>query len=337
MSMKLTIKTLKQISYQVEVGLDATVKGLKEEIESKHGLDSKSIKLLFNGTVLEDAKSLNEIGVKDGHVLMMMNVKAKPQNQQIKEEKKEEESLPNSNQTVKKKENESTIINKDYNSEIKQLTEMGFSQENSRNAIVAAKGNVSLAIEYLYNGIPSVNPQFSEFYDEDEEGEYEPIELDQELLNNLDLTNPETLKTIASVLKVIIQEDPSQLTDLLEGIEETNPELIDFIKQNENEFKSLIQQPVNEQDIRVFESLGGVKPEDDNSALSDEELTDMNNAVQLSENDKESIQRLKNLGFSEEEALQAYIVCEKNETLAANFLLENKYKEAEMNIDCNFN
>jgi UV excision repair protein RAD23 len=352
MSMKLTIKTLKQISYTVEVQAEALVSNLKEEIEKSHGLDSKSIKLLYNGVVLDDKKSLSEIGVKDGHVIMMMNCKAKPQNQNqsIKEEIKEEEALPTKIPSKQVKETSNVPKSpklKDYSNEIQTLKEMGFSQEMSKNAINAAKGNVNLAIEFLYNGIPSVNegPQLSEFYDEDEEGELEPIELDPEMLSNLDLTNPNTLKTIVSVIKVIIQEDPNQLAELLEGIEETNPELIDYIKQNETEFKSLLEQPVNEEDIRVFESLGGIQPvshnEEGDDDFSDPDNNQVesqlnNNLVQLSQNDKEAVDRLKALGFNEAEALQAYLACEKNETLAANLLFDNKYKDGDMNVDCNF-
>ena len=46
---------------------------------------------------------------------------------------------------------------------------------------------------------------------------------------------------------------------------------------------------------------------------------------------------LKELGFDEREAAQAFIACDKNEEYAANFLMENRIREQEeeMNIDCN--
>ena len=366
--MKLTIKTLKQIAYTVEIGQEALVNELKEEIEKKHGFDAKTMKLLYNGVVLDDKKSLSEAGMKESHIIMMMNSKAKPHNQ-IKEEKKEEEPVPVSNNTsIPAKSKDTQAVQqqpseaKDYSKEIKQLNEMGFSEDMTRNAITAAKGNLNLAIEFLYNGIPAVSggPQLSEFYDEEgEEGDLEPIELDPEMLNSLDLTNPNTLKTIASIVKILIQEDPSQLQDLLADIEETNPEIIDYIKEHETEFKSLIQQPLNDEDVRMFNSLGGA---DQQIVLGDEEealeegldglnnyLNNLNtlnsgqtglggasatNLINLSQNDKDAVERLKNLGFSETEALQAYMVCEKNETLAANFLFDNKFKEGDMNVDC---
>jgi len=393
--MKLTIKTLKQVNYPVELAEGSSIMQLKEEISNKHNFDSNTIKLLFNGVVLEDSKLLTDYGLKDGYVLMMMSAKAKPQNV-VKEEKKSEEPVPvgtlsqtGTEDKSKKKSNvagketgkssvEKPVIKKDYTSEIGQLKEMGFSEELSKQAIEAADGNVSLAIEFLYNGIPSnipgqtgQLPQLSEFLDE--EGEMEEVVLSPEILGNLDLNNPNTLNTIASICKVLIQDDPSSLADILSDIEESNPEIISFIKDNETQFKSLIEQPITQQDIQLFDSLTGNHVHDEEGEEGEEldeeafqelinsaaqlaggntgvQITGLNpnvnqsgtgnnisntqQSLNLNQTDKDSIERLKGLGFSESEAIQAYIACDKNETLAANFLFDNKFKEDNMDIDC---
>merc|ERR1719198_1116010 len=44
-------------------------------------------------------------------------------------------------------------------------------------------------------------------------------------------------------------------------------------------------------------------------------------AIELSAEDNAAIERLQGLGFDRNECIQAFLACDKNENLAANFLL----------------
>jgi len=363
--MKITIKSLKQLTYDVDLSDTATVEQLKKLVEEKHGFDSTNMKLLYSGIILDDKKTLLEYNMKEpnSYIVTMLNCKIKPKILEKVEEKPIENvksepivnykdlisksissSVPNLN--AEKKTN-------DYNSQVNQLVDMGFSKDLAKNALNAANGDIPTAIEFLYSGIPTqnkLNPMLSEFMEENEDEENEgQIELNQEAIKSIDLNDPNALKNISSVLKVIISEDPDQLQSLLEDIEEINPDIIEHIKKNENEFKNLISVPITSEDLLAFNQIMGGKDEEayDEDELVDEGIhnvlhdaanfdnsTGLNQTVNFTPNEKESIERIKALGFSEIDVVQAFFACDKNEEITANFLFENKYKDDDMNIDC---
>merc|ERR1719173_380052 len=47
------------------------------------------------------------------------------------------------------------------------------------------------------------------------------------------------------------------------------------------------------------------------------------NVIRMTQAEAASIERLKSIGFSQHQALEAFLVCNKNEQMAANYLFEN--------------
>lgn len=164
----------------------------------------------------------------------MMNTKAKPINVQP-ESKKSESTTPEANPKEPEKTDEKkSVVNppknppqqkpaKDYTNEVKQLLEMGFVKTEAEAAIKAAQGNLSMAIEFLYNGIPSNIPIEEPVAHQGEEGEE---------------STTNTLKRIASIVKILCAQDPSMLQTILLNIQKSDPSLMNMIKENEQEFRN---------------------------------------------------------------------------------------------------
>ena len=155
--MKIILKNLRQVQYDVELESDKnTIKDLKNEVEKIHGFNSNQIKLLYNGKVLDDNKTLEDYQIKEENIIIMMNTKPKQKtnNQSIGEIKvpsrkreeppKNEEEKPNIYDSV----------------QVNQLLEMGYDKEQVKKALNAAHGDIQLAIEFLSTGVvpePSSN------------------------------------------------------------------------------------------------------------------------------------------------------------------------------------
>ncbi|XP_077186025.1 UV excision repair protein RAD23 homolog A isoform X2 [Paroedura picta] len=94
--------------------------------------------------------------------------------------------------------------------------------------------------------------------------------------------------------------------------------LLTQISQHQEQFIQMLNEPLGEMaDVADLEGEMG--------AIG-EEAPQMN-YIQVTPQEKEAIERLKALGFPESLVIQAYFACEKNENLAANFLLSQNFDD----------
>jgi len=296
--MKLKLKNLRQQEFDIEIESDKkTVKDLKLEIEKSYGFDASLIKLLHSGLVLEDAKTLEDYKIKEGNVVIMMATKKKqaeqppqpvpnpnpnPQpNPQPQEQPKPSENKPN------------------YADQVNSLVDMGYEKEKAEKAIEAAHGSVDLALEFLNSGnIPESTGN-------------QNIPSSGSSNSNL----PVELVKNASIIKILCMNNPEKITNLLNTFKERHPDLINLIKQHEEEFKNLLVSPISQEDINNFKEI-------------EQELRrPQGPSIRLTKEESDAVKRLQELGFSQAEAVQAYIACDKNEEMAANFLFEQKMRE----------
>ena len=318
--MKIIIKNLKQVVYNVEIESGKkTIKDLKEEIQKAHGFDANLMKLLHNGVVLDNSKTLESYNIKDENVVIMMNSKPKQKpNPNPTQSTIDSQSKPVPQQEKSKEENNQNT------QKINSLVEMGYEKEKVEKALNASGGNIDMAIEFLSTGnIPERPPQ---------------VQTNTNIGNTTNNNNSnannsnldDELKKNASILKILCHRNPNKIFSLMNNIKIKSPALLDKIKQHEEEFKNLLVSPITQEDLNNFNAV--------HQGLLNR-VGRRGPTINLTREEAEAIKRLENLGnFSHAEVIQAYIACDKNEELTANYLFEQKLRdEQEANKNQNNN
>ena len=258
----------------------------------------------------------------------MMNTKPKakpspPPSEQPKQEEqpKKEEQTKQEEQPKKEEEQpkQQEQPKPDYTQQINSLVDMGYEREKVEKAINASKGNVDVAIEYLTSGnIPEVSNN------NQPNPPNQPNQENQPSNNKPNL--PLELRRNASLMKIVCRDDPEKIYDILNTLEQKNPALLNKIREHQEEFKNLLVSPINQQDIDTYKLL-----EDDMKGIGRQGGRRPGQVeIRLTPEESEAVKRLSELGdFSQSEILTAYLACDKNEELAANYLFEQRWREEE--------
>jgi len=213
------------------------------------------------------------------------------------------------------------VLGEDYNRMVQQLQDMGYEKSQVEAALRASFNNPDRAVEYLLTGIPS-------------SAQAQPAPAQPAAPSSTAAQSASTPAVAASPgdnplaflrehemfqqIRSVIQQNPNMLTTMLQQIGSSNPQLLQLISQNQEDFIRMI----NESEEGEGETGGGGLPGEGPG-----DLLDQPGVIQVSPQDKEAIERLKALGFPEHLVVQAYFACEKNENLAANFLLSQNFDD----------
>ncbi|RYP87924.1 hypothetical protein DL769_000376 [Monosporascus sp. CRB-8-3] len=117
-----------------------------------------------------------------------------------------------------------------------------------------------------------------------------------------DLGNLDFLRNNAQFqqLRQVVQQQPQMLEPILQQLGAGNPQLAQLIAQNPEQFLNLLGEDGDD----------------------DAPLPPGAQAISVTEEERDAIERLCRLGFDRDAAIQAYFACDKNEELAANFLFD---------------
>ncbi|KAI5138427.1 UV excision repair protein RAD23 homolog B [Manis pentadactyla] len=223
------------------------------------------------------------------------------------------------------------VTGQSYENMVTEIMSMGYEREQVIAALRASFNNPDRAVEYLLMGIPG---------DRESQAVVEPppaasTGAPQSSVAAAAATTTATTTTTSSgghpleflrnqpqfqQMRQIIQQNPSLLPALLQQIGRENPQLLQQISQHQEHFIQMLNEPVQEAGGQGGGGGGG------SGGIAEAGSGHMN-YIQVTPQEKEAIERLKALGFPEGLVIQAYFACEKNENLAANFLLQQNFDE----------
>lgn len=133
-------------------------------------------------------------------------------------------------------------------------------------------------------------------------------------------------------LRQVVQNNPAILQPMLAELGRQNPQLLAEINSNQEEFLAMVNEPLAEGAGGAgAEAAGLAQMLSENpefaAGLDDDMGEDGTGGqnIQVTEEEAASIERLQALGFPRNACIEAFFACDKNESLAANFLLGNSW------------
>ncbi|WRX15241.1 Ubiquitin-like domain - like 5 [Theobroma cacao] len=111
-------------------------------------------------------------------------------------------------------------------------------------------------------------------------------------------------------LRAMVQANPQILQPMLQELGKQNPHLMRLIQEHQADFLRLINEPAEGGEGNILGQLAEAMPQ----------------AVQVTPEEREAIERLEAMGFDRATVLQVFFACNKNEELAANYLLDHMHE-----------
>lgn len=329
---------------------------MKTGIEAQRGgelFPKDCTNVIYQGKILKDDSTLEENGVTEKGFCVVMAMKKKPAAKpEVAKEADQKEKTPGGSAIgsastpaapVKSAADEDMIdaeqkehdpyksaaselaTGDSLNSKIEQIMEMGFPRDDVVRALRAAYNNPDRAVEYLMTGIPEgITAEENATVSAQDSGEEQAPATDAQPFN---MFAPQqggstggSESSLASLrnnpqfmtLRALVKQNPQLLSPMLQELGKNNPELLARINENQEEFLSIINEPLGPGEEQLAEAMQQL-------AGAEEQAVE----IELTEEDSAAIDRLVAMGFEKDACIEAFLICDKNEEAAANFLLEN--------------
>ncbi|KAI4387495.1 hypothetical protein MLD38_005323 [Melastoma candidum] len=357
--MKLTVKTLKGTHFQITVNPTDTIMAVKKNIKDEQGKDSYPCGqqlLIHNGKVLKDETTLADNKVSEDGFLVVMLSKSKISSSAGTSSTQPVSTtpavtaapvpvpvsspFPSTEVTAQppfpadaySQAASHLVAGNNLEESIQQIMDMGggtWDRDTVVRALRAAYNNPERAVDYFYSGIPEAAelavsvPQYSADQanraavrpDAPMSGAPNTTPLNlfpQEQVSGGGRGGLGTLEFLRNnqqfqALRSMVQANPQILQPMLQELGKQNPLLLQLIQEHHTEFLQLINDPVDASEGDMFD-----QPEQD-----------MPHAIHVTPAEQEALDRLEAMGFDRALVMEAFLACDRNEDLAANYLLEH--------------
>mmetsp|Transcript_26844 Transcript_26844/g.61906 ORF Transcript_26844/g.61906 Transcript_26844/m.61906 type:complete len:315 (-) Transcript_26844:43-987(-) len=303
---KYTLKPLKGDSFEVQIDAENTVLELKKKVaELKPDFPVEQQKLIYSGKILTDEALLKDFDIKG--FIVVMTIKAAPP--PSSEARSADTSAPAPAAAPSPGPAAApTSGARNLPTSITDLRSNPRFRELARTVI----SNPSVLARML-PALRRTHPELQSAIQENLEGFVQMLR---------DEVVPSTPQTPAggeaapggapnpAMLAQLLQRMPPEMRN--------SPEFLQFaamVAQNPAMLQQLMRDPQIMQQAMAEAGVGG--GEGGGEADGDQRMS-----IPLTEADNEAIERLAAMGFDRNMAAQAYLACEKNEELAANFLMD---------------
>ncbi|RGB32230.1 XPC-binding domain-containing protein [Rhizophagus diaphanus] len=268
-------------------------------------------------------------------------------------------TVPATTQSIQSPEwnsNASTLVTgSDYENAVNYIMEMGYDRDQVARAMRASFNNPDRAVEYLINGIPDIaqheqqptateqtanqptqpvpvstntsattaqpQPQPQPQPQQQQQQQPQPQNLfeafsqqqqqqqQQQQDGNVDALAGLRNQPQLQQLRQLVQQNPALLQHLVQQIGASNPQLLQLINNDPANF------------LRILQEGGGGGEETREGNLPPPQY------VSVTQEEKEAIDRLEALGFERALAIEAFLACERNEEMAANYLFDHAHED----------
>lgn len=281
--MKLTVKTLKGVKFEVEVEDSSTVEQVKSVIEqAKSELPAAGMKLIHSGKVLKDTDTISNCGIKPNDFLVVMVTKAKKAAAAAPTaaaaaaaattpdaktpaaapaDSAETASLTTTTPAAAPTAAAAAASPPDAParstepelsaSAIESLTGMGFPEAEVRHCLRAAGGNPDVAVEFLTNGIPDAVSAALSQQSTSTPAAAASSTATSSTQQPASSSSAEPLQALRNhpqfdALRRLVQSNPGMLQQVLTQIGQQQPELLREINENQGLFIQMMNEPVVE-------------------------------------------------------------------------------------------